>query len=106
MRFSEAELALVKKLFEGEAGEATLKLLRKVFLPEFDPRAPLGQSFDLWVTMDITSMHPEQAYQHILARNQVITHVENMLLQLQILAGLKTETKEQVAERNKKDSTK
>jgi len=41
MRFTESELDLIRRTFKGN--EALLKLLRKVFLPEIDPDAPLGQ---------------------------------------------------------------
>ena len=106
MRFSSAELELVKGLFGGESGLSALKILRKVFLPEYDPNAPLGQAFDLWMTMDISQMHPDQAFTHVLARNQVIAHIEQQLIQLEILAGMTSLTPEQVTSRNKKDSTK
>lgn len=106
MRFNSGELELIKNIFGGAQGEHVLQLLRKVFLPEYDPAAPLGQAFDLWMTMDITQMHPEAAYQHMLARNQVITHVDQQLMQLQILAGMESVTPEEATTAKKKDSSK
>lgn len=48
----------------------------------------------------------EDDYVWLLARNTLITHVEQQLLQIKILAGRKDETVEQTKERLKKDSSK
>ena len=103
MRFDEGELELIRTTFKDNP--ALLKLLRKVFLPEYDPKAPLGQAFDLWMTLQIQGMTPDVAYVHMLARNQVITHVEQQLLQLDALAGIEPENPKQIAERAKKNGT-
>lgn len=104
MRFTQEELDLIKTTFKGN--ERLLKLLRKVFLPEIDPDAPLGQVIDLWMTVPIQQLTPEQAMVNILARNQLIMHIEQQLMQLQILAEGKSETEEEKQERIKKDSAK
>ena len=88
MRFSEEELGVIKGVFKNNP--KLLKLLRKVFLPEYDPNAPLGQTVDLWMTVDIRGLTPDQALIRLLARNELITHVEQQLLQLNILAESKT----------------
>lgn len=105
MRMTEDELALIKSTFGGN--ERLLKLLRKVFLPEYDPTAPFGQTIDLWLAMtDIKSLPPDHAYQFILSRNLVIGHIEAQIEQLRYFAELKNETKEEAELRAKKDSTK
>ncbi len=104
MRFTDVELKLIQATFKDN--ESLLKLLRKVFLPEFDPNAPLGQMLDLWMTIDITTKDPETAYVHLLARNQLIMHLETQLLQLKALANIENETEEEQKARIKKDSSK
>ena len=104
MRMTEEELTLIKASFGGN--ERLLKLLRKIFLPEYDPMAPFGQTIDLWLAAtDIKQLPPDVAYQHILARNMVIGHVEAQIEQLRYFAELKTKTPEEIAVNNKLDST-
>ena len=103
MRFTEEELQFIKGVFKGN--EKLLKLLRKVFLPEYDPLAPIGQTVDLWTAIPFKQMTPEQAYIHMLARQDLIQHVESQLLQIQILSNLPTETEDERKARLKKDST-
>jgi len=104
MRITDAELSLIKITFADN--EVLLKLLRKVFLPEISADAPLGQNIDLWMTVKIEDMTPEQALINLKARNTLISHIEMCLQQLNILAGIKTESVEQTKERLKKDSSK
>lgn len=104
MRFTEEELNLIKATFAGN--EKLLKLLRKVFLPEYDPQAPLGQVVDLWMTLDLANMSARDAEIRIWARNSLITHVEQQLMQLQFLAALTEESAEEQAKRKKADSSK
>ncbi len=103
MRFSDDELNLIKTTFGGN--EKLLKLLRKVFLPEYDFNAPLGQVIDLWMTIDVTNLTPDMAYIRLLARNQTISHVEQQIMQLSVLSNRKEETEKEKSERLKKDST-
>lgn len=104
MRFSTEELAKIKALYGGN--EEALKLLRKVFLPELLPDAPIGQNIDLWMTFKIEDMDADQALINLKARNTLISHLEQCLLQLSLLAGQKDETVEDTISRLKKDSTK
>lgn len=104
MRFTPEELALLKGAFADN--DALLMVLRKVFLPELDPVAPIGQLIDLWMTVDVRTMNPEQAQVLILARQQLIGHLEQQLMQIQILANQKEETADEAAARQQKDSTK
>jgi len=104
MRITDAELSLIKMTFADN--EVLLKLLRKIFLPEISPTAPLGQNIDLYMTVKIEDMTPEQALINLKARNTLISHIEMCLQQLNVLAGIKTESVEQTKERLKKDSSK
>lgn len=104
MRFTEDELLLIRDTFKDN--EPLLKVLRKVFLPEYDPTAPLGQIVDLWSTVDMKGMTPEAAWIHFTARGDLIKHVESQLLQLQGLSNMVLESPEDKAKRLKKDSSK
>lgn len=105
MRLTVDELALIKASFGGN--ERLVKLMRKIFLPEYDPSAPLGQTIDLWLAAtDIKQTDPMTAYQLIMARNMVIGHVEAQLGQLKYFAELKNEDPQEKAIREKRDSAK
>lgn len=49
-------------------------------------------------------MAPDQAYQHMMARNMVIGHVEAQIEQLRYFAELKKPNAEEVAKNEKLDS--
>jgi len=104
MRITEDDLKIIKATFKGN--ERLLKLLRKVFFPEITLEAPLGQQIDLWMTIPLQNLTPEQAMINILARNQLISHIEQQLLQLRILAESDAKTIEEIRESQKKDSSK
>lgn len=104
MRFTDEELQLVKNTFKGN--EKLLKLLRKVFLPEYDPEAPIGQIIDLWMTIDLNQLPAEEAIRRIYARNTLINHIEAQIAQLNVLAEAKDETETEKKARLEKDSTK
>lgn len=104
MRITDAELGLLKMTFAEN--DQLLKLMRKIFLPELDMDAPIGSQVDLWMTLKIEDLEPEQALINLKARNQVITHLEMCLNQIKVLAGAKDETPEQTKDRLAKDSNK
>lgn len=104
MRFSTEELSQIKALYAGN--ETALKLLRKVFLPELTPDAPIGQNIDLWMTFKVEEVDAETALVNLKARNTLITHLEQCLLQLSLLAGTVEETAEETVARLAKNSSK
>ena len=104
MRFSDHELKLVQAAFKDN--EELLKLLRKVFLPEIDPKAPLSQVIDLWMTANYDTLDPEQIAIEVKARQKLILHIEQRLMELQALSNMKVETAEEAAARTKQDSSK
>jgi len=104
MRFTQEEIDIIKSSFKGN--EKLLKLLRKVFLPELDPDAPLGQQIDLWMTVPVKELDPQHAMVNILARNHLISHIEQQLISLSVLANTDSKTMEEVKEALKKDSSK
>lgn len=104
MRITDLELQLIKSTFAGN--EELLMLLRKIFLPELDASLPLGQNLDLWMTLKIDDMDPEQAIINLKARNTVIQHIEQQLLSLKLLAGMKEESVEETKARLQDDSNK
>lgn len=104
MRITDAELSWIKNTFAGN--DMGLKIFRKIFFPEIKVETPIGQQVDLWMTIPLEDLTPEEALINIKARNSLIQHVEQCLVQLKVLAGLKEETVEQTVERLKKNSSK
>jgi len=104
MRITDAELKTIKHTFADN--DHLLKVLRKVFLPEIDPNAPIGQTIDLWMTLKTDDASPDQLVINLKARNLLITHIEQQLMQLKFLAGKKDETVEETKNRLSKNSSK
>lgn len=104
MRLTNEELTTIKALYADNL--PALKVLRKIFLPEVNATAPLGQNFDLWMTMKIEDLTAEEALVNLKARNTLIQHVESCLMQLSLLAGQKEETVEETKARLAANSTK
>lgn len=94
MRITDEERALIKSTFLNN--EPLLKLMRKMFLPELDPNAPIGQMIDLWMTISIKDMSPEDAIIKLTARNELISHVDQVLMQLWLISKLEPMTPEEV----------
>ena len=93
MRITEDEMKLIRATFKGN--EPLLRLMRKMFLPELDPGAPIGQMIDLWMTVKIDDMTPEEAIVNLKARNTLITHVDQQLMSLRLIAQTEPETPEE-----------
>ncbi len=104
MRFSEAELLQLKAMFGGDDKLGNIKLMRKLFLPSYEADAPLQQNIDLWMTINLNDLTPEEALIRMYSRNEVILHIEQRLNQIQVLANVIEETPQERAERLKKDS--
>jgi hypothetical protein len=102
MRITPEEIELIKSTFRGN--EKLLKLLRKVFLPEISADAPLGEQIDLWMTIPVEGTDRDKI--NIIARKQLIQHLEQSLVQLKVLAETQAKTLEEVQEQIKKDSNK
>jgi hypothetical protein len=64
--------------------EATLKVIRKSFLPTLDGDAPFNQVIDLWMTIELKGKDPKEAYNEIVARELLIDYLEQ---QLKVLEG-------------------
>lgn len=104
MRITTEDRKIIKGLFKDN--DPALKVLRKIFLPEIDPQAPLGQVIDLWMTVKIDDMSPEEAVINLKARNLLIQHVEQMLIQLQIISKQEETTPEEAKAKVRADSSK
>lgn len=104
MRITDEELATIKSMFADNL--PGLKLLRKIFLPEINATAPLGQNLDLWMTMKVEDQDPEAIITNLKARNTLISHVEQCLMQLSVLAGQKSESVEETKARLGANSSK
>jgi hypothetical protein len=103
-RYTDAELAMLKTTFAEN--DELLKLVRKIFLPELSFTAPIGQNIDLWMTIKVEELSPEEALINLKARNSLIQHLEMCLNTIKILSGQKNESIDQVKERLMKDSNK
>lgn len=104
MRFTDAELSLLRGVFGGN--DKLVKLLRKIFLPQYDPEAPFMDNIDLWMTIDVRSLSPEAAFVRLLARNETINHIEARLAEVHTLANTKEETPDEVVQKKIKNSSK
>ena len=104
MRITEQEIDLIKKTFKGN--EKILKVLRKIFLPEINADAPLGENIDLWLSLPVEQLPAENAVVQILARNQLIKHIEMQLMQLELLANTEAKSLDEIRQNIKKDSAK
>jgi hypothetical protein len=102
MRITPEEIELIKSTFRGN--EKLLKLLRKIFLPEISANAPLGDQIDLWMTIPVEGTDRDKI--NIIARKQLIQHLEQSLVQLKVLAETEAKTLEEIREKVKKDSNK
>jgi len=104
MRITESEIELIKKTFKDN--EQLLKLLRKIFLPELDPTAPLGENIDLWLSVPVKQLPHEDAVIQIMARNELINHIEMQLMVLDNLANTEAKSLAEIQENMRKDSAK
>ncbi len=104
MRINDDELKIIKSLFADN--ETALKLMRKIFLPEVDTDAPIGQVVDIWMPIDVDSISPEQLVTTIKARKILISHLEQCLMQLSVLAGSKIDSVEETKKKLTQNSTK
>lgn len=104
MRITPEEIALIQRTYKDN--EPLLRLLRKMFLPEIDPNAPIGQLIDLWMTVKVDDVSPEDALINIKARNQLIMHLDQVLMQFNLISKMEPVNPEEVVAKVKKNSTK
>lgn len=101
MRITPEEQDLIKATYKNN--EPLLKLLRKMFLPELDPNAPVGQMIDLYRTIQTKDRNAEDIANELTARNMVIDHVEQVLMQLYIISMQEQQSPAQLKEKLSKD---
>lgn len=104
MRITDPEIDLIKATYGNN--EPLLKLLRKMFLPELDPNAPIGQMIDLYRTIETKERNPMDVAVDLTARNMLISHVDNVLMQLQLIGKMDRLTPEEAVAKVKANSTK
>lgn len=85
MRITQEEIQLLRSVFKDN--ELLVRLMRKIFLPELNAAEPIGQTLDLWMTIPVDNLTPEQALINLKARNSLIAHVEQCLNTIKILAS-------------------
>jgi hypothetical protein len=60
-------------------GEDLSRLMSKMFLPQIDGDAPIGQVVDLWMTVNLENKLPEEAQELVDSRKMVIDYVAAQL---------------------------
>jgi len=103
MRITPEERELIARTFGGN--ERLTRLMRKIFLPEIDPNAPVGQIIDLWLVEDVEGKTPEEAVINFKARKLLITSIEAGLMQLEAIARMESMTPADVVAKVKADSS-
>lgn len=104
MRITEDEIRMIKGVFKDN--EPLLKLMRKMFLPEIDPNAPIGQMIDLWMSVSIKDLTKEEALIRLEARNTLISHLDQVLMQLYLISQMEETSPAEVKAKLVANSTK
>ena len=102
-QFNEEELSLIKGTFKGN--DRLLILLRKLFIPRLDENEG-GDLIDVYGDIPFNELTPEEAKLAGMSRNQLVKHLDKRLAIIYTIANTDPKTPEQIAEANKKDSTK
>ena len=76
---SETELTMVRDIYSG----AMSSLFEKMFLPTVSGNEPIGQTIDLWMTIDVKDRDPLMADLNIRARAELIKLIVKGLKQLE-----------------------
>lgn len=105
MRITPDEIKTIQHTFKGN--DALLLVLRKIFLPEIDPTAPIGQVIDLWLPLSRSEgKSMEEQLLDLKARNLLIQHVDQMLMQLTLIANTAEVSPADAIKKAKQDSAK
>ncbi len=104
MRITPEEMELIKRTFSGN--EMLVRLMRKLFLPELDPKAPIGQMVDLYMTIKVEELSMEDALVKLRARNELISHVDQVLMTIKLISEMTLPDSGEAIARLKKDSAK
>lgn len=67
----------VQDTFSGN--DKLLQLMRKMFLPELAGEVPLGQTIDLWLSVEIKDKHEEEVVSVLESRARLIENLESTL---------------------------
>lgn len=97
---SEAEEMMVEASIRHN--DAVKKAIRKTFVPELEPEAPLYQVVDLWTVASIKDKSPEQAMPFLKATEK---YTEYLNQQLNVLFGEEVEKKIKFSDLNKLETS-
>lgn len=75
--------AIDQSLLSTVKSPAILSVIRKAYLPEIDAKAPLHQIIDLWMTVEIKGKEPKSAYLEMVAREKLISYLDQQLRYLE-----------------------
>lgn len=101
--YTEAELRWIKSTFKSD-DDFALKTLRKIFAPRYEEGAEVGQAVNMYMAVQTEDRKVEDIALDVKAINRLMTHVENQLQVLKIIATQEDETEENKAARLKKES--
>lgn len=104
MRFTEDELRMIRDTFKGNT--PLLRLVRKFFLPPIDLNSPMGLLIDIYNAIPADNLPDQQVANLVRSRNMLVSHLNRMFMELEILANMKEESPKEKEVRIRKDSVK
>ncbi len=108
-RYTDEEIGIIKDMYGGPNGAKNLKLLRKVFFPEYDYSSPIGRpvpDIRLMGLEEMAQMSPGDRELAMLSQIRLASHLERQLQMLFVMANEKEASELEKKEKAKKDSNK
>lgn len=103
-RVTEDDKVILRTAFKDNL--PLVKVLRKLFLERIDNDTPVHQNIDLFRKEDYAAMSPEEVKINILARNMLLSHLEQKLMNILYLVEEKQISPAELAMKRRQDSTK
>lgn len=82
---TESEKMYVQSVFDGN--ESLKKLMHKMFFPTISGEIPIGQTIDLWLTLECKDKTDEEVESQLIARQKLIDHIKKSLALLDDVSG-------------------
>ena len=107
--FSEDEITLIRNAFNGAQGARLLKVIRKALLPTvYDPDLPIEEfGKDAFMSLiDFKSLEVAEVKPIAMGLQYMTKAIIGSLINLKDIANVKEPTKEEIADRRRKDLAK
>jgi hypothetical protein len=75
------DTSALEAAFKGS--EKNKKLIRKVYLPELNPEAPIHQIIDLWMTVEVKDKVPAEVWHQLMAREKLIQYLDEQIQRIE-----------------------